>query len=220
MTTSAYDAIADWYDESIRLGTLLSASDLVASALFDTIGDIKGRDICDLACGQGDMARQLARRGARVVGVDLSQKLLDIARREEESEPLDITYLHEDAQSLKSIVCEQFDGVVCNMALMDIPDLAATAHNTQRFLRPKGWFITSITHPCFQIPPNHNYYEEGFWRSDNPDGVRGQVGAYHRTLSAYLNAFGQAGLLLERMTEPLLPNRELPPVLVAQCRKI
>ena len=42
------------------------------------------------------------------------------------------------------------------------------------------------------------YFREGFWRSDNPNGVRGQAGAYHRTLSTYVNAIPGAGFTIEQ----------------------
>ena len=99
MTTAAYDAIAEWYDWSIREKALLSADDIITAAVWEAVGDVRGRLVCDLACGQGDMARHLARQGARVVGVDISQKLLEIARREEAAEPLGILYHHADAQA-------------------------------------------------------------------------------------------------------------------------
>jgi ubiquinone/menaquinone biosynthesis C-methylase UbiE len=220
MTTAAYDAIAEWYDRSIREKALLSADDLIAAAVLAAVGDVTGRLICDLACGQGDMARRLARRGARVVEVDISRKLLEIARREEEAEPLGVRYYHADAQALPPLGAEPFGGVLCSLALMDIPDLTAMSASIGRLLRPGAWFVFSITHPCFQVPPGRPYHEEGFWRSDNPNGVRGQVGAHHRTLGTYLSALGDAGLLVEHFAEPRLPNRPTPPVLVARCRKI
>lgn len=218
MTEATYDAIAEWYDQSIRKCVLLSANDLITSTFFNTIGNIEGQTICDLACGQGDMARQMARQGAKVVGVDISRKLLEIAQREEASQPLGITYRHDDVQALSFPEGTLFDGVLCNLALMDIPDVTSTFRNVQRILRPEGWFVFSITHPCFQMPPHRSYYEEGFWRSDNPQGVRGRVGAFHRTLSTYVNSLAQAGLFVERMIEPQLSNREMPVVLVTQCR--
>lgn len=219
MTEAAYDAIAEWYDQSIRKGTLLPADEFLTYTAFEGIGSLDGQVICDVACGQGEMARQMARRGARVIGVDISIRLLEIARREEEANPQGIIYYHDDAQTLSSLSDAQFDGAFCHFALMDIPDLSATAGSISRILRPGGWLVAAITHPCFQTPPNQSYFEEGFWRSDNPNGVRGQVGAYHRTLSTYINAFGRVGLLIERMTEPQLPDRDVPPVLVFQCRK-
>ena len=241
MTTSSYDQIATWYDESMRNGSLIH--DLVMPGIFTILGDIAGQHICDLACGQGILTRQLARRGATVVGIDLSQQLLQFARQDETREPLGIVYLHDDAQALHAVTDASFDGVICNVALMDIADLAATFRAVQRILRPAGWFVCSITHPCFQTPLSSwtseqkgtvsrvvsGYFEEKFWRSDNPQGVRGQVGAYHRTLSTYVNTLVEAGLALESIIEPQATGaiaervpgyKEVPSMLLIRCRKI
>lgn len=73
-----------------------------------------------------------------------------------------------------------------------------------------------IGHPCFLAPgagegkgPDGRpavavtgYFEERFWRSANPSGVR-RAGNYHRTLSTYLNALVSAGFLLEAVAEPV-----------------
>jgi ubiquinone/menaquinone biosynthesis C-methylase UbiE len=241
MTTSSYDSIADWYDESVRSGSLIY--DLFVPVLFELIGNIQGKRVCDLACGQGVIARQLARQGASVVGVDVAEKMLKFARRNEETEPLSISYLHDDAQTLSSIADATFDGVVCNMALMDITDMNATFRTVRRVLREGGWFVFSMTHPCFQTPTStwaykedgtvyreiRGYFAEGFWRSDNPRGVRGQVGAFHRMLSTYLNALADAGFLLERLVEPQATGQiaasiagyvEVPAALLIRCKRI
>ena len=240
---AGYDEIADWYDEQLRGGSLIH--DLVVPTLLGLVGDIAGRQICDLACGQGVVARQLAERGAVVTGIDLSVRLLAIARREEAAQPRGITYLRGDAQEFGDVGDGSFDGVVCNMALMDIPDLAATARTVARILRPHGWFAFSITHPVLDTAlartgvvraaneeanrQGRTYFAEGLWRSDNPHGVRGKVGAYHRTLSTYVNALMEAGLNVERLAEPQatgtlaerLPHlRDVPGGLVARCRKL
>src|ERR1051326_5393658 len=102
MTFAAYDAIADWYDRSVRKGELLSGHDRIVSACFEIIGSIEGQTICDLACGQGSMARRMAKLHAKVTGVEISAKLLEIARQEEAADPLGIIFLQDDAQSLAS----------------------------------------------------------------------------------------------------------------------
>jgi hypothetical protein len=56
------------------------------------------------------------------LGVDLSAKLLEIARAEG---PPGIAYVCDDAQTLAAVNDAAFDGVVCNLSLMDIPDLRA-----------------------------------------------------------------------------------------------
>jgi len=238
MAAPVYDEIAGWYDESVRAAG--SLAERVASYVLELAGEVAGQQVCDLACGQGLVARYLARRGARVTGIDLSAKLLEVARRCEEAERQGILYQRGDAQTLADVPDATFDGVVCNLALMDIPDLASTFRTAQRILRPSGWFVFSITHPCFQLPASRDpdqddaapeagrYFREGFWRSGYPHGVRGKVGAYHRTLSTYLNALSDATFILERVVEPSgagetsrrLPSEtEVPKFLIIRCRK-
>jgi 2-polyprenyl-3-methyl-5-hydroxy-6-metoxy-1,4-benzoquinol methylase len=233
MSIAAYDAIAAWYDESVG-GTGASA-DPVVGAVLELAGDVTDLRVCDLACGQGLAARELARRGARVVGIDLSARLLEFAREYEAAEPLGIVYREGDAQLLAGGEDESYDGLACNLALMDIPDLPATLTTVRRVLRPGGWFVFSITHPCFQLPRGRvtgadgakeeaGYFSEGFWRSDYPEGVRGKVGAHHRTLDTYLNALAAASLILERVVEPRPVGEApgtpaVPKFLAARCRR-
>jgi ubiquinone/menaquinone biosynthesis C-methylase UbiE len=84
--------------------------------------------------------------------VNISEKMLGIARRYEREEPLGIEYLLDDASILGRLESTAFDGVVCNMALMDVADVAACVGSVARVLRSEGWFVFSITHPCFPTP--------------------------------------------------------------------
>ncbi len=136
-----YDDIAEWYDHWV--GTHSMREDPFFLAVEALIGEVAGQRICDLACCEGRVARHLADLGARVVGIDLSAKLLAIAHRYNETEPRWIEYLQADARSLDGEALGLFDGVVCFMALMDIPDLASTLHSVARILRPTGWFVFS-----------------------------------------------------------------------------
>lgn len=250
MAASSYDEIAEWYDEWV--GPI--DEDPYLAEVQALTGEVAGQRICDLACGQGRVTRYLADRGARVVGIDLSAKLLDIARRHEAAEPRGIAYLQADARSLSGVADASFDGVLCHMALMDIAELDPALQSVSRILRPGGWFIFSILHPCYNTARSGEmatpegavrfvagYFTEGHWRSDTRTGPPGKVGAYHRTLSTYVNALADAGLVLERMREArgAPPRRlrprwrdgpgslaerwpgwaEVPAVLAARCRK-
>lgn len=213
-----YDAIADWYDTQMRAGGMLRGlqHDLILPALLDLAGDVRGQQVLDLACGHGDCARALARRGAHVTGVDISERMLAIARREEEAAPLGITYRRDDAHTGATLRAGDFDGVTCNMALMDIPDLDAAFRTVHRALRPDGWFAFAITHPAVQTPGSDwlersgrtrarvsgDYFAEGYWLPQGAPGVRGRVGAHHRTLSTVINSLLAAGFQLERLAEP------------------
>jgi ubiquinone/menaquinone biosynthesis C-methylase UbiE len=246
VTISIYDDIAEWYDDWV--GTHSMSVDPFFPAVEALMGEVAGRHVCDLACGQGRVARHLAGLGASVVGIDLSGKLLAIARRHEDMEPLGIEYRQADAQSLDGVANDTFDGVVCHMALMDIPDLEPTLRSVARILRPDGWFVFSILHPCYHtahsgeiaLPEGtartiRGYFTEGYWRSATRTGPPGKVGAYHRMLSTYINALIDVGLGVERASEPPIREKpvdspslaglsrpvweEVPAVLVVKCGK-
>src|SRR5688572_30540428 len=120
-TEASYDGIADWYDEVQQSGTVVQDAAILALNILS--GAVEKQRILDLACGQGIVARAFGRRGALVTGVDISAKLLEIARRLERENPLGIEYYQDNAESLKLLPPAMFDGVFCNMALMDIADL-------------------------------------------------------------------------------------------------
>ncbi|GLV60787.1 hypothetical protein KDH_76060 [Dictyobacter sp. S3.2.2.5] len=131
-----YDDIAEWYDQWI--GTSEMGNNPIFAEVAPLLGEVRGQRICDLACGQGRVARHLAQLGGRVVGIDLSAKLLAIARRHEEADPRGIMYVQADARQIDDTLVGTFDGVLCFMALMDIQDLAPTFHSVARILRPGG----------------------------------------------------------------------------------
>ena len=197
-----YDAVAEWYAALLERWGPAQAPALVPD-------DVDGRRVLDLGCGEGRLCRLLASRGALVTGVDLSNKLLDIAREHEANMPSGAPFLHGDATRPDSWWDGiAFDGVVCDMALMDIDDLDGVARTVEQVTSSGGWFVFVIFHPCFpgtdgqrsSWTPEHGYSHEGWWRTDG-DGVRGHVGANHRTVSTYLNAFAARSLRLDEVWE-------------------
>lgn len=231
-TGARYDQIADFYAATVGD----AVTDPATAALLDLLGDVSGARILDLACGNGRVARELARRGASVVGIDISEGLLDIAQAAESDAPLGITYLRADATSPDALHGDVFDAVACNYGLSDIDDLDAALATVQRVLRPDGAFVLSILHPCFpgwdasapsSWPPGQGYFHEGWWLADNP-GFRGKVGSNFRMLSTYLNAPTRRGLVVDEVAEPappeewasLAPGKDpVPTFLVVRCRR-
>jgi SAM-dependent methyltransferase len=214
-----YDAIADWYVEFSR------DWDTEPRALLP--GDLRGQRVLDLACAYGTASRHLARRGALVTGLDISAALLSRARELEASEPLGIRYVQGDAVGTDWWDGAPFDGVLCNMALMDIDDLDGTLSTVAAVLAPGGWFSFSVFHPCHpggpegsmsglpSWPPDGGYAREGRW-STGGEGVRGRAGVNHRMLSTYLNAVLRAGLVLEELAER---GTSVPVALMVRCRR-
>lgn len=201
-----YDEIADFYEQ----GSGQTVSDPATVALLDLAGAVSGLRLLEVACGQGRVARELARRGAALTGLDISAALLARARACEAAEPLGIRYVHADVTTSGVLAGQVFDGVVCNYGLSDIDDLDGLLVNVARLLRPGGWFVFSLLHPCFpgwdsdapsSWPPDQGYYQEGWWLASN-SGYRGRVGSSHRMISTYLNSLTRHRLALDRAAEP------------------
>ena len=110
------DRIADFYDA--KAGQ--TVTDPATAALLDLAGDVRGMMLLDVACGPGRVARELARRGAQVTGLDLSAALLAKARAYEERAPLGITYVQGDATARPALGGQVFDGATCNFGLSDM----------------------------------------------------------------------------------------------------
>ncbi len=113
------DAAESWAD-FVRKGMDYYRDELNNPATFELIGDVKDRLVLDLACGEGYNTRILARKGARVTGVDFSEKMIELAKREEAKEKLNICYRVLEAIDLKEFSNNHFDVVVCFISLQDI----------------------------------------------------------------------------------------------------
>ena len=214
-----YDRVTDWYAGFAR-NWAAEARPLLPS-------DLSGQRVLEMACGLGELSRLLAARGASVTAVDLSTNMLGQATNEEAERPLGIRYLVGDVTTTDWWNGVAFDGVVCNMALMDVDDLDAAMATAARVLNPGGWFSFSLFHPCFpglregaseqlpSWPPDGGYSSEGWWTTHG-DGVRGRVGANHRMLSTYLNATLRAGFELVEFREPAAL---VPRFIIIRCRR-
>jgi ubiquinone/menaquinone biosynthesis C-methylase UbiE len=109
--------------------------------------------LLDVGCGSGYFAREMARRGARVTGVDISPRMIEHARQHEAASPLGVEYVVGDAAEIASqFAAGAFDIVTSCMALQDMPDVPAVLRSVHTMLRPRGRLVASITHPCTDTP--------------------------------------------------------------------
>jgi 2-polyprenyl-3-methyl-5-hydroxy-6-metoxy-1,4-benzoquinol methylase len=225
------EASESWAD-FVRSGKDYYREEMNNPAAFRMIGNVKGKHVLDLSCGEGYNTRILAGMGARVVGVDFSKKMIELARQKEREEKQRISYYVSDAADLKEFESESFDVVTCLMALMDIQRYEDAVSEVARVLKNNGRFVFSITHPCFESygamtngePIAEWKYEEGAEEEKKPSHleVKNYFGtaacevswdmdriakpfrtlSFHRTLSDYFQALYRNGLLVSRIDEP------------------
>ncbi|HVY68469.1 MAG TPA: class I SAM-dependent methyltransferase [Verrucomicrobiae bacterium] len=148
-----------------------------AHTFFEVIGDLAGKHVLDLACGEGFYSRLLKAKGAAsVTGVDLSVGMIALAKEQEAACPLGIRYLTGDAKDLP--IPDRFDLVVAAYLLnyaATRAELGAMLRSISRALKPGGRFVTVNCNPACLFPTAPSYRKYGFqthvageWREGVP----------------------------------------------------
>lgn len=192
--------------------------------MLQMLGDVRARRVLDLGCGEGGYSRELARRGAHVVGVDGSARLVSVARERALAENLDASYVCANASALDEIAPESFHLVLAAMSLMDVEDYVGAVREVHRVLISAGELFMSITHPCFSAPVSEwvrdengrprffavdRYFERMAWDTLIARAFRAPVIRRHRPLEDYIDALLRAGFLLREFREPGVTEEEL-----------
>jgi ubiquinone/menaquinone biosynthesis C-methylase UbiE len=213
------EAIERWDRQAERLAANIGDQGdrnrevLLNPVIFDLLGEVAGRRILDAGCGEGYLSRLLASRGATVVAVDYSEYMIRIARAR--TPPgLSVEYHYANCENLGFLPGGSFDLIVSNMVMQDLADLCSALSEMHRLLRPRGWFILSISHPCFVTPSAgwvrdndgkklhwavDRYFEEGPHEQNWPPY---ELIWFHRTLTTYFRALKKTGFIIEDFVEP------------------
>ncbi|MDH3713043.1 MAG: class I SAM-dependent methyltransferase [Gammaproteobacteria bacterium] len=108
--------------------------------LLDLIGDVTGQVILDVGCGDGELAVELWKRGAKITGIDASTRMIEVARERARQHRADLTFDVATAQALP-FPPKAFDLVVAVTVLCFIEDGASTLREMGRVLRPGGRLV-------------------------------------------------------------------------------
>ncbi|MFZ8965514.1 MAG: class I SAM-dependent methyltransferase [Steroidobacteraceae bacterium] len=181
-----------------------------AYSFLRCIGDLAGKSVVDMACGEGHFTRQLKLGGARtVMGFDVSERMVELARAQEADDPSGIEYVVHDARELA--VDRAFDLAVSAWLLVyarEREELARMCRGIASWLRPGGRFVTFTTNPdLYLFQPRGDFRPYGFevlvedqvyegapitWRIHMDDTVL-DIENYYLPISAYESACREAG---------------------------
>jgi 2-polyprenyl-6-hydroxyphenyl methylase/3-demethylubiquinone-9 3-methyltransferase len=105
---------------------------------------LAGKRVLDVGCGGGILADSMARRGAQVLGIDLSTKALKVAQLHalEASTP-NVEYREQSAEALAAEQPGQFDVVTCMEMLEHVPDPSSVVRACADLVKPGGWVFFS-----------------------------------------------------------------------------
>lgn len=202
-------------DKEVNANTLFEIP-----VLFSLMPDLTNKKVLDLGCGFGEHCVRCVKAGAeRVVGIDISEKMLAAAERENSSPRIE--YRNMPMENLFQIQ-EKFDVVISSLAVHYVEDFAGVVKNVYALLSEGGTFIFSQENPlctCYSGGNRWTRDENGKKLHVNLAnyGVEGEresewfvddVKKYHRTFSTIVNILTEAGFCIEKMVEPL-PDEEL-----------
>jgi SAM-dependent methyltransferase len=114
------------------------------------LGDVAGKDILELGCGAAQWSIALARIGARPVGIDLSERQLEHARRLMAEAGVSFPLIHGNAEQVP-LPDASFDIVFCDHGAMTFADPFRTVPEASRLLRPGGLFAFNHHTPIESI---------------------------------------------------------------------
>jgi toxoflavin synthase len=215
--TTDYDPIAEQYKRS-KLQPWRAYVE--AYTLMKRVGDLAGKAVLDVACGEGFYTRVLRQRGAaKVTGVDLSPKMIELARSNEAEEPLGIEYLVGDGRDMK--FGPAYDVAVAAYFLNyahNRDELEAMCKGIARCLKPGGRFVTVNNNPACDLSLATSYRKYGFetsvvgalreeapvrWTFHLDDG-KFEIENYYLSIETHEKALRAAGFRDIRWHQPML----------------
>ena len=197
-----YDAMGPIYADDVRTHPVNAAYE--RPALLAMAGDVRGKRVLDVGCAAGALSALLVDRGAEVVGIDVSERLVEIARRDlggrAEFRVADV------GRPMPFFADGTFDLVTASLVLHYLRDWTVPLRELHRILREDGALLISTHHPTQDVAisdPPASYFDVTLLTDTwNKGGKDVEVHFYHRPLSAIVGALADAGFVIERIPEP------------------
>ncbi len=214
-----WDELGSWWDSSVMDGDYFHQA-FVFPSIVKLLELQGGELILDAGCGNGALSRLIHQRGGEVLGVDFSSSLI---KQAQERSP-DIQYKHISLTDTTSLLelskSKQFDRVVCSMVLHDMPTVTPFFKSLRTLLKPNGYFIFSLPHPCFNSPSVQfepkacltirDYQDQTMVKMRSKPGQPIEQLVFHRPIQTYFNLLIAEGMVMNGFEEPCVDPKILP----------
>jgi ubiquinone/menaquinone biosynthesis C-methylase UbiE len=193
--------------------------------LLRLAGDLRGKKVLDLACGQGFFTKALKEAGAEMSAADISARLVSLAKS---NSPKEIKYYVAPADKLDFAAAGEFDLAVCVLAIQNIKEVDKVFAELNRTVKTGGRVIIVMNHPAFRIPKNSSWGWDDknsvqFRRLDaymsessipiemNPGQEKSEETiSFHRPLQYYFKLFAKNGFVVSRLEEWISDKKSQP----------
>ncbi|HLE53643.1 MAG TPA: methyltransferase domain-containing protein [Thermoplasmata archaeon] len=178
-------------------------------AILRVLGaSVAAKDVLEICCGGGQCSMYLAEKGARAVGVDLSSKQLEHARRFAEERHADVRFVESNAEDLSMFADASFDVAFSAYALGFVQEVDRTFREAFRVLRPGGLFAFSWSSPFYvcltrdkdgALRVTRSYFDRSpiVFTDEN-----GREVDFYRTYGDWLRSLVDAGFVVTDILEP------------------
>ena|SRR5258708_2263009 len=146
---TSWENVASWYDSLVGEKGGYFHTHVIFPKLIPLLSLKPGMNVLDIASGQGAFTRLLGQKGYTVTGVDRSESLVAKARNYNNE---NVTYLVDDARSLKALGKQKFDRITCILALQNIDPIDECFKRIHELLVNGGRCVVVLMHPAFRAP--------------------------------------------------------------------
>jgi len=132
-----------WWDPTSEFKPLHDINPLRLDYIAERCGGFEDKEVLDVGCGGGILAEAMAKAGAKVTGVDLSEKALGVAKLHQLETGVGVEYRLVAAEVLAAEQSARFDLVTCMELLEHVPDPASTIAACAKLAKPRGLVVFS-----------------------------------------------------------------------------
>ena len=212
---TSWNKVASWYDEVLKDDDSYQAK-VVVPNLVRVLGLKPNEQVYDLACGQGYFANIFSNNGARVIGTDLSKKLIETAKANSKG----IDFYVSPAEKAPFLKDKSIDTVVIVLAIQNIENVNGVLAECSRVLKTNGRIVFVLNHPSFRVPQGSDWYfvdgvqyrTVGKYLSESRVSIDMNPGekdpkkkikttTFHRSLQYYTKLFCRNGFAITRLEE-------------------